>query len=1146
MSSVKTLFGLVRHFSNTIHALQQERGASAGFISSNGEKFHNKLRKIRKKSDEQIQTLLFYFNLNASSLQQYFNEEEYATLNTKFNHLYLLRENIDDLTIEFSKSYSKYTQHIASLLLNIADISDKVDNKKIRDGLYVYSTLLMYKESIGQKRAALSSLFSKNDFLPELFEYYLTADTQEKIYLKTFKHAANMRTIDFYDNAMNNDLLLKIKAYEKLGIDKLRGKEVEVNPEKFFEDISKKINEVQKVEIKLAQKIMDDIDTLQRDDPHDPSITTPYKVIPLSKLYFFNMFPLTPSQAMVAKIDAGFKKVSKSKLEAIEKKWMPLSSHYYSNTIFTKEELAWIQKHKTIRVGVEKDLAPFEFINAKGQFDGYVKDYLNEIEKLSGLKLELETNSIWATLMQDFKKKKLDVLAMIYYTAERETFMNFSLHYLQVSDYIYVNKKNQNISSLKEFKGKSIAVVKGYMIGSWLKKNYPDITIIEKNNILDALIAVDTQKADGFIGDNTSTAYTINENYLKNVKLVADLKEKEPEKVYMGIRKDSPILVSIINKALRNISNEKMLKIQKKWSKQIDNVLNKSKLNMAVGYNKPPFMFGETSKKGIELNLVTQILHKAGYEIGDIEQMSFNQVNHVLLRNKHMDVAITVSKKENDGLYYSEPFIHFENVAITRKKDKLSIYSADDLLDKKVVSWMGANKVLTPRFNALFDAESPVRTEKYIEVADQTEQHRLFFTGQADVIVVDKTIFAWHKHNMKDSFDLHTEFEFHDIFPQKTYYYVAFKDKKIRDAFNKTLKIVKNEGLYEKVYKHFVEGNIKLQLEFANLIADISAPYIFHEKKEALEKIIKIFLTSMPSLNTIDVINKNDNSLFLHVTKKTDKEEKIAEVERESYYRGSGTPLKVGSVKLKFDYEEVKDLQKDSLPYLSSFDFLNKRGHKNIEAMYIRHHFIDNKIELSEEEKIWIKLHPVIKFTGDPDWLPFEAFNEKGKYIGIVAEYLDKLESLTGITFTRIPTKSWVESIALSESREIDIISESTVSSRKGLLFTKPYITNDIVIVMNKEHRYVEGLATIKNRKIALIKDYGYIYQIKQKFPNIDFVIVNTVSEGLSAVSIGKVDALLCTFALGSYKITKLGLSNIKIVGKTEFSSTLGLGVRED
>jgi methyl-accepting chemotaxis protein len=224
ISSLNALFNLVRHFSNTVHSLQQERGASAGFLGSNGKNFHDTLLKIRKKSDTQIQNLLLYFNLNASLLNQYFSEDEYTALNTKFNHLYLHREEIDVLSIDFSKSFSKYTRHIASLLLNIADASDKVKNKQVRDTLYVYSTLLMYKESIGQKRAALSSLFSKDIFSPEIFEYYLSADTQEKIYLKIFKHSVDEEGMKFYDKTMNKDLLLKIKAYENLGVDKLRQK----------------------------------------------------------------------------------------------------------------------------------------------------------------------------------------------------------------------------------------------------------------------------------------------------------------------------------------------------------------------------------------------------------------------------------------------------------------------------------------------------------------------------------------------------------------------------------------------------------------------------------------------------------------------------------------------------------------------------------------------------------------------------------------------------------------------------------------------------------------------------------------------------------------------------------------------------------
>ena len=45
-------------------------------------------------------------------------------------------------------------------------------------------------------------------------------------------------------------------------------------------------------------------------------------------------------------------------------------------------------------------------------------------------------------------------------------------------------------------------------------------------------------------------------------------------------------------------------------------------------------------------------------------------------------------------------------------------------------------------------------------------------------------------------------------------------------------------------------------------------------------------------------------------------------------------------------------------------------------------------ITLTEKEREWLAEHPVIRFTGDPFWLPFEAFNEAGEYIGIVSDHL--------------------------------------------------------------------------------------------------------------------------------------------------------------
>jgi len=1148
VSSLSTLFNIVRKFSDTIHALQQERGASTGFISSDGKKFNQTLQKTRNKSNAEIKDLLLFFNLNASLLEQYFNDDDYAQLNTMFNHLYMLREKIDTISIDFSKSYSKYTQSIAALLLNISNLSDKVENREVRDDLYVYSTLMMYKESVGQKRAALSSLFSKNNFSPEIFEYYLTADTQEHIYLKIFKRLAKKRTVDIYHKTMNKDLLLKIEAYEKLGMDKLHKKEVTLDPEAFFLDISKKINQIQAVEQFLAKKIIQDIEAVKRDKDSQLILHNPYKTVPLSKLYFFEMYPLVHSPALAEKLNKGFNKVSRAKLESIESKWIQSNSHFYSNTIFTTEELQWIKEHKTIRVGGEMDWVPFDFVNSKGKYDCYANDYLKAIEKISGLKFEVQTGKTWAGLLDDLKNRKLDLLPAIYYAKERESYLSYSSSYWELSDYIYVHNDTKDISSLKDLKGRSIATVEGYSVTLWIKKNFPDIKLVIKPNILEALIAVQTKEADAFVGDNVSTLYIMKDNFIENVKVVSDVKDRKPEKAYMAIRKDYQLLRSIINKSLHAISQEEEEQIREKWFSKVEDMIHKKDLNIAAGYNRPPFMFGKTSKKGIEVNIATKALELAGYKVGDIQQMSFKKAAHILQKNDNMDVAVTVQKVKDSGLYYSEPFISFDNVVITRKKDNIIINSEDDLIDKSVSTWSGANKVLTPRFHELFKEGATTRTNKYQEIVDQTEQHRLFFLEQVEAIVVDKTIFQWQENNFKKEFDIKGEYDIHDIFPEKTYYYIAFKSERIRDDFNKALNELKEEDIYKNVYNHFIEGRINLQLDIANLITQISSEYIFYENREELEQILEIFIQNIPSLHTIDVYDDNTNSLFLKVKdhKFTTVHEKHAQVIKDSYFRGGGNPLKVGYVKLSFDYETVKDLKKDEVPYLSTFSFLDKNHYQEIEKNYIQYKFLDKKIELSESEKDWIKLHPVIKFTGDPDWLPFEAFNDKGKYVGIVAEYLDKLETLTGLVFARIPTASWSESIALSQNKEVDILSETTDSIRKHLIFTKPYISNDVVIVMHRDHSYVEGLSAIQDKKIALIKDYGYTEQIKQRFPKIPFVMVDTVSEGLSAVSTGKVDALACTFALGTYTITKLGLSNIKIVGKTQFSTSLGFGVRDD
>jgi len=202
-------------------------------------------------------------------------------------------------------------------------------------------------------------------------------------------------------------------------------------------------------------------------------------------------------------------------------------------------------------------------------------------------------------------------------------------------------------------------------------------------------------------------------------------------------------------------------------------------------------------------------------------------------------------------------------------------------------------------------------------------------------------------------------------------------------------------------------------------------------------------------------------------------------------------------------------------------------------------------INLSQNEKQWIKDNPEVTFTGNPNWLPYETFNEQGEYIGVVASYLKLIEKKTGLSFKTNITSNWSESLNLATQGLVSVISSNTtdVILNQTFLPVDSYSQNPIVIIMDIHQNYVENLETIKEQKIAIIKDYGYTADIFKIYPNIHFIEVDNIQQGLEGVSQGQYDAMLATMALASYNIAEMGIHNLKVVGKTPVVMDLTLFV---
>lgn len=203
---------------------------------------------------------------------------------------------------------------------------------------------------------------------------------------------------------------------------------------------------------------------------------------------------------------------------------------------------------------------------------------------------------------------------------------------------------------------------------------------------------------------------------------------------------------------------------------------------------------------------------------------------------------------------------------------------------------------------------------------------------------------------------------------------------------------------------------------------------------------------------------------------------------------------------------------------------------------------------LTEEEKKWLKEHPVIKVAFDPEWAPIEFFDDKGNPQGASYEYLQMYEDMLDIKFQFQHNKTWDELVLMLKRKELDIASAITDNDdrRKYLTFTKPYSNFFVGIYSKNDTKYIGSIKELKNKQVAVVKEYFIHLYIKSNFPELNLLEVNTIEEGLKLVESGSAYAFIDAGLVTGWYISKLGYNDIKMTGIAPISYNLAIGVRND
>jgi signal transduction histidine kinase/DNA-binding NarL/FixJ family response regulator len=205
-------------------------------------------------------------------------------------------------------------------------------------------------------------------------------------------------------------------------------------------------------------------------------------------------------------------------------------------------------------------------------------------------------------------------------------------------------------------------------------------------------------------------------------------------------------------------------------------------------------------------------------------------------------------------------------------------------------------------------------------------------------------------------------------------------------------------------------------------------------------------------------------------------------------------------------------------------------------------------VPITPDQQAWLNAHPIVSFGGSPDWRPFEAFTTKGRYVGIVADFLRALEQKMPIEFQPHSTRTWQETLNLAREGTLDVISgdiDDPVLAEHYHPIT-PYLKSPIVIVMKDRNEFVNGLPELRDRKIAFVKGFGYSHAITRAYPTYHFQPVDSAQDALEGVAIGRYDAALMSLPKASYLIKQNNLHTLSIVGKTDLFMQMTLFVSKD
>ena len=244
---------------------------------------------------------------------------------------------------------------------------------------------------------------------------------------------------------------------------------------------------------------------------------------------------------------------------------IPFVNWSQNNLSFSNEEKQWLKDNPVVYYGYDPDWKPIEFKGEDGLSSGISSDFVKLLSSKVGIELKPYPNiKDWAHAIELLKKREILFLPALAQNEERNKLMDFTSTYLEYPFVIVTQKEGDFVGSVSDLNGKKVSTSSGYYITGLLEQEQINIKFDYKNGLEECLMSVSTGETEATVANLAVVSYYLNYNGYDNLKIASPTNYPKLE-LKMGIAKNNPVLLSILEKTIKSITEPEKNEIVQNW-----------------------------------------------------------------------------------------------------------------------------------------------------------------------------------------------------------------------------------------------------------------------------------------------------------------------------------------------------------------------------------------------------------------------------------------------------------------------------------------------------------------------------------------------------------------------------------------------------